>query len=136
MEKLIEDNVIDYLMKDLKAKGWSIESFCKGNERGNDIVATKNGERLIIEAKGAKANDEAPTKKRASFDSGQIKTHFGKAIVKILEEKTKMSGTQFAIAHPEDEQIKKAIGGVIPFLKSLDIKHYWVGANRKVSEDY
>lgn len=110
MEKLIEDEVVISLMEYLKNVGWLIENHCLGNKRGNDIVAIKGKETLIVEAKGAKANDMAPTKRREFFNSGQIKTHFGKAIVKIIEEQAKGSGTQFAIAHPNDEQIKNAIG--------------------------
>ena len=98
------------------------------------IEASKEKTILLIEVKGARASDNAPTKKREHFDSGQIKTHFGKALVKILHEKSLNPIAKFAIAHPDDADIKKAIGHIIPFLKDLGIIHFWVSQNQ-VTED-
>jgi len=124
--KLTEDEVIKLLMAHLENDGWYIDSFCLGHKRGIDIKASKGKEILIIEAKGAKANDKSPIKKRKHFDSGQIKTHFGKAIVKVLEEKSKNEKIKVAIAQPDDIDIKKSVGHIIPFLKTLGINHFWV----------
>ena len=133
--KQTEDEIITILIEHLKQNGWTITSSCLGQERGNDIVASKANNTLIIEAKGAKAGDNAPTKKREHFDSGQIKTHFGKAIVKILDEKHLNPKAKFAIAHPDDTDISRTIGHLIPFLKSLGINHYWVSADSTVIEE-
>ena len=121
-------------MNHLKSKGWTIVSYCLGQSRGNDIVASKKGVTLVVEAKGAKASDTAPTKKRSYFDSGQIKTHFGKAIVKTFNEKHLNPKFKYAIAHPYDDHINKSIGHLIPFLKTLDIGHFWVYADGTVKE--
>ena len=74
------------------------------------------------------------TKKREHFDSGQIKTHFGKALVKMLHEKSLNPKAKLAIAHPDDDDIKKAIGHIIPFLKSLGITHFWVSQNQVIEK--
>lgn len=132
--KQTEDEIIIILLEYLKQNGWSITSYCFGRKHGNDIVASKPGTTLIVETKGARAGNNSPTKTREYFDSGQIKTHFGKAIVKILEEKHLNPKNKFAIAHPNDKDIKKAIGHLIPFLKKLGIKHYWVSADGTVIE--
>ena len=132
--KLTEDETINFLMNYLEQNGWTITSFCLGQKKGNDIVASKSNKTLIIEAKGAKAGENSPTKRREHFDSGQIKTHFGKAIVKILEEKSLYPEAEFGIAHPDDISIKKAIGHLIPFLKEIKIKHYWVTDEKNVIE--
>lgn len=89
----------------------------------------------MIEVKGAKASDTAPTKKHDFFDSGQIKTHFGKAIVKALEDKYKNPEDEIAIAHPDDPDIRKAIGSLIPYLDSIGIRHFWVKENGEVVEE-
>lgn len=125
-EKLTEDEVVAILSKELENDGWTIISQCFGQSKGNDIEATKNGETLIIEAKGAKSNDYSPTKKREFFNSVQIKSHFGRAIVKIMSDIEKNPNYKYAIAHPDDELIKKTIGKIIPQLEKLTIKHYWV----------
>ena len=133
--KLTEDDTIKYLMQYLKSEGWVIESYCLGQQHGNDIVALKANTKLIVEVKGAKANDASPTKKREHFDSGQIKTHFGKALVKILDEKYLNPDAKFAIAHPDDNEIKKTIGHLTPFLKNLDIIHFWVSSEINVIKE-
>ncbi len=122
-------------MNYLVENGWNIDSHCLGQTREIDIVASKNDEIILIEVKGAKADDNSPTKKRNHFDSGQIKTHFGKAIVKMLEEKYKNPNATFAIAHPDDENIRKAIGNLMPQLKQLEIKHFWVCENGEIIID-
>lgn len=132
--KLTEDEIIKILLEYLAENNWNIESYCFGQKKGNDIVATKNNKALIIEAKGAKASDNSPTKKRDKFDSNQIKTHFGKAIIKILDEMIKNPQAEFAIAHPDDNDIKKAIGHLIPFLKQLGISHFWVSDKNIIKE--
>jgi hypothetical protein len=133
--KLTENETILLLIPYLESKGWNIESHCLGQTKGCDIIAEKDGEKMYIEVKGAKADDKSPTKKREYFNSGQIKTHFGKAIVKILSDKHLNPVGNFAIAHPDDGDIKKAIGNLIPYLKDLNIKHFWVSKNEILEEN-
>lgn len=123
MGKLTENQVIELLMKWLENNNWKIKNYCLDNKRGNDIEAIRDGKKLIIEAKGAKANDNSKIKKRDFFSSGQIKTHFGKAIVKLLEEKVKYPDSLIAIASPYDQSLIKAIGQIIPLLKGIKIIH-------------
>jgi hypothetical protein len=133
--KQTEDEIINILIGHLKNNGWNIDSHCLGQKHGNDIVASKSGKILIIEAKGARAGDNSPTKRRENFDSGQIKTHFGKALVKILDEKYINPKAKYAIAHPEDPDIRKSIGHLIPFLKTLGLKHFWVSSDGTIIEE-
>ena len=135
MSKLTEDETVTILADHLKQSGWVIDSFCLGQTHGNDIVASKSNTTLVVEAKGAKAGDNSPTKKREYFDSGQIKTHFGKALVKVLDEKYLNPKNKFAIAHPDDKDIRRTIGHLIPFLKTLGINHFWVSAEGTVIEE-
>jgi hypothetical protein len=112
--KITEDETITLLKDHLEKIGWHIgEKFCLGQKHGIDIEASKGKVIMLIEAKGARANDTAPTKRRVHFDSGQIKTHFGKAIVKMLHEKSLNPKAKLAIAHPDDEDIRTAIGHII-----------------------
>lgn len=131
-KKLTEDQTVELLIEWLKDKGYNITSYCLGQKRGYDIVAEKDGQKLIVEVKGAKASDDAPTKKRKYFNSGQIKTHFGKAIVKTMETKVSFPNDLVAIAHPFDDDIIKAIGYVVPQLERLNIIHYWVKPNGEI----
>ncbi len=130
--KLTENKTIELLMPYLENQGYVIESYCLGQTRGYDIVANKGNDKLLIEVKGAKAHKDSPTKRRDFFNSGQIKTHLGKAIIKCLETKVSYPDAIIAIAHPEDEQIRKAIGGIVPELNKIGIIHYWVRADGTV----
>jgi len=133
MEKLTEDQTIILLMEHLKANGWEIVSYCLGQQRGYDIVAVNaNGRKLFVEAKGAKASDDSPTKKRKFFNSGQIKDHFGKAIVKSLETQLDHPHDIVAIAHPHDADIIKHIGRTASHLGSMGIACFWVKASGEV----
>ena len=133
--KLTEDETVISLMLYLEKAGWLIESHCLGHTHGCDIIASKNNNKLLVEVKGARAGDNSRNKKREFFDNTQIKTHFGKAIVKIFDDKVLNPNATFAIAHPDDVEIRKAIGRLTPFLKDLEIKHYWVSRNGIVTED-
>lgn len=135
MSKLTEDETVTILAEYLKHSGWVIDSFCLGQTHGNDIVASKLNTKLVVEVKGARAGDNSPTKKRKHFDSGQIKTHFGKALVKVLDEKYLNPKNKFAIAHSDDKDMRRAIGHLTPFLKTLGIKHFWVSADGTVIEE-
>ncbi len=130
--KLTEDETVELLIKHLEKDGYNIISFCTGHKRGTDIVAEKNNSKLLVEVKGAKANHNSKIKKRPYFDSGQIKDHFGKAIVKALELKSDNDNCDVAIAHPDDELIKKHLDKSIKHLKKLDIIHFWVSKNGNV----
>ncbi|MBI2284304.1 MAG: hypothetical protein HYU71_11395 [Bacteroidetes bacterium] len=133
--KQTEDEVVQKLIIHLENNGWIIDSFCLGHTHGCDIVATKNKIELVIEVKGARASDNSPVKKRDFFDSGQIKTHFGKSMVKVLEEMHKRPNSTFGIAHPDDADIRKAIGHLVSNLKKLNIIHYWVKINGEIVEE-
>lgn len=130
--KLTEDETVELLMVFLKSDGYKILDYCKGHKRGIDITAERNNRKLLIEVKGARANHNSKIKKRPYFDSGQIKDHFGKAIVKSLEVKSDYPDCDIAIAHPEDDLIKKHINKSVQHLKKLEIFHFWVSKNGKV----
>ena len=132
--KLTEDETVELLMDFLKSDGYKILDYCKGHKRGIDITAERNNRKLLIEVKGARANHNSKIKKRPYFDSGQIKDHFGKAIVKSLEVKSDYPDCDIAIAHPEDDLIKKHINKSVQHLKKLEIFHFWVSKNGKVKK--
>jgi len=133
MDKLTEDQVVNYLMKWLSDQGWTIDDFCLGHAKGIDISASKGKEVLFVEAKGAKANNNSPIKKRAYFDSGQIKDHLGKAIVKSLETKIKYPNSMVAIAHPNDPYIFNICDKTLNELKALGVYKFWVADGQVIT---
>ena len=137
MEKLTEDKTILLLIDHLKNSGWEIVSYCLGQQRGYDIVAVNaTGRKLFVEAKGARASDDSPTKKRKYFNSGQIKDHFGKAIVKSLETQLDHPDDIAAIAHPYDSDILKHIGRTASHIGAMGIASFWVKSSGEVEEEH
>lgn len=128
--KLTENNVVVFLSKYLENNGWNIKEKHLGQERGIDIVAEKEGQILLVEAKGARANDNAANKKRKEFTVQQIKSHYGVAIIKVLELKNSNPQAIIAIAQPMDDN-EKTIGSITSEIEKLGIRHIWVkGYNR------
>lgn len=129
---MTEDKTVLALIKHLKQEGWHIENYCIGHQRGDDIVATKRKSKIVIEVKGARANPNSPVKKREKFDSGQIKTHLGKAILKSYDSIISNENNIVAIAHPNDGYLKSVISKYIPLISNSGIRHYWVNEDGTV----
>lgn len=105
--RLTENQTVKILIKHLESQGWFIESYCLGQTKGYDIVASKDGKKMFVEVKGARADDESPTKRREFFNSGQLKTHLGKAIIKVIE--TKHSHPSAIVALALSNRINKLL---------------------------
>ena len=135
MEKLTENQVIDYLCEWLQKNGWSILDKNKGHSRGIDVKAQKDDDTLIVEAKGARGNPKSPVTTRAQFDSGQVKFHLGEAIVKVLEQKHQNPNAIVAIAQPDDPYIKNCLRNAIPEVVKCGIKLFWVKSASEVKEE-
>lgn len=128
--KLTEDEVILLLINWLKSKDWEITDYCLGHTRGIDITAKKNSDVLYIEAKGARASSSSPIRKRKKFDSGQIRDHLGKAIVKSVETQIKYPSSIVAIAHPMDVDLFNICDPIFNELEKLKIYKFWVGKEK------
>jgi len=132
MVELTENEVIDNLCYWLGKNGWVILEKSKGHSRGIDIKASRNGQVLIIEAKGSKGNPRSHVTTRPRFDSGQIKDHFGKAIVKVLEQKHSNPKAIIGIAQPNDDYLIKHIHDAAEEIRKMGIRLYWVESKDNV----
>ena len=132
---LLEEEVVENLSIWLMEHDWSIVEKNLGHKHGPDLVASKEGYRLLVEAKGSKGNPKSHVTTRPRFNSGQIKDHFGKAIVKILEEKNKDPELIVAIAQPDDEYIKDVLQSSAEEVRKMGVLLLWVESATKVSVD-
>ena len=135
MKKLTENQVVDYLSDWLVAHGWTIEEKSKDHNRGLDLKASKGPHTIIVEAKGARGNPRSHVTTRSKFTCGQIKDHFGKAIVKILEERHQHPDLTFGIAQPDDEDMRRCLKKAIPEMNKIGIKLFWVRSASQVIEE-
>ena len=133
--KLTENEVVEHLCNWLIKEGWQILNKNIDHSRGTDIKAEKGRKLLIVKAKGARGNPRSHVTTRKKFDCGQIKTHLGKAIVKVLELKNDYPKALLAIAQPDDPDIRKCLQKVIPEITKLKIKLFWISTAGQVIEE-
>src|SRR3989304_2231555 len=108
---LTEDDVIDSLIRHLTANGWRIVSRARATEHGDDLVAERQGHRLVVEAKGAGSSKAGSARFGKEFNKGQVFDHVGKAVLKAL--RVASAGTAHAgIALPDNPSHRAEVAKV------------------------
>lgn len=122
---LTEDAVIDAVRDYLVERRWSIVRRATAMERGDDLVAERSGERLVIEAKGAGSSKEGTARYGKPFSRGQVFDHVAKAILKALRVATS-GAARAAIALPDNVDHRREIQLVNESLARLEVGVFWV----------
>jgi hypothetical protein len=131
---LTEDEVIDAVIRFLKDDGWAIVSRCRASERGEDIVASRNFQRLVVEAKGAGSSKPDTNRYGDEFNKGQVFDHVGKAVLESLRVVGRRD-TSAAIALPDNDSHRAEIAQVEDALRKLGISVFWVSVDGVVRLD-
>ena len=124
--------VIDAVIDHLQKAGWTIESRSHADERGEDIVAVRSGQKLVVEAKGAGSSKSGTNRYGLPFSKGQVFDHVGKAVLKALRVVGR-ERTVAGIALPDNAYHRSEIGKVYEALNRLGVAVFWVTADKKVS---
>lgn len=128
---LYEDDVVRAVMGYLKSEGWTIESFALSHQHGDDIVASRRGQRLVIEAKGDGSSKSTTARFGKSFTRNQVKTHVAVAVVRAM--RVVSAGVARAgLALPGSEFHRVEIDRIAPALCFLGIQVFWVAADCSV----
>jgi len=125
---LTENDILINLAKYLENQGFAIKQHLNTSQTGYDLIAEKENERLFVEAKGETSSKET-ARAGKPFDSGQIKSHVGQAILASFKVISKMPGgerTKAAIALPNNKGHKKLIESIMPALNQIGIRVYLV----------
>jgi hypothetical protein len=129
---IYEDDVVAAVVAHLRADGWQIESTALATQHGDDIVATRSGERLVVEAKGEGSSKAHTSRYGKSFDSGQVLTHVSVAVLRALQ--VVSEGTSIAaIALPEDDAHRRRVDRVAGALSKVGVIVFWVAQDGKVT---
>jgi hypothetical protein len=131
---LTEDAVIGSLCEHLAADGWQIVSKAMPTERGTDVVATRAGILLEVEAKGAGSSKPFTAKHGQPFNRAQVRVHVGEAVLKALAV-VSANEARAAVAFPDGPLHRSLVGPVRPALGRLGITVFWVGDDGAVSAD-
>lgn len=131
---LAEDEVIDAVRDFLVARSWRIVSRATAMQRGDDLVAERDGTRLVIEAKGAGSSKEGTARFGKTFSKGQVFDHVGKAVLKAM--RVVSAGSDRAgIALPGDAAHRAEVAKIRAALDQLGVAVFWVGEDRAVRVD-
>ncbi len=129
---LTENDVVDAVANHLRADGWRVESTSSTNERGHDILATKDGVTLAIEAKGETSSKPGSPRHGLVFSSGQVISHVSRALYKAAS--VFSAGQHRAgIALPATDRHQKLTMEIQPALEALNVSVFLVHGDRTVS---
>lgn len=130
---LYEDNVVAAVVAHLRSDGWKIESTALATQHGDDIVATRNAERLVVEAKGEGSSKSYTTRFGNPFTKQQASVHIAVAVLRSM--RVVSEGTSSAaIALPAVDSHRREVDRVAPALLLARIRVYWVDADMRVTE--
>jgi len=126
-----ETNLNKKIKTYLEKKGYEI---CKFNEKkqakGADLIASKNGNRLIFEVKGYPSDKYVRGPKKGEIKNTKPDTQarhwFAQAIFQLLIEKSKSNKSMIVLGLPEFEIYKNLFDKMKPMGKILDLKAYFV----------
>lgn len=99
------------------------------NQHGIDIIAETEFEKLYIEAKGETSASKTSNRFGLAFNRNQVKSHISVALLatmKVLSSLPAGIKTKVGIALPDIKSQRQVINQIIPTLKKLDIRIYWV----------
>jgi hypothetical protein len=131
---LYEDHVVDAVCAHLEAEDWRIESRAHAHQHGDDIVAVRGDERLVVEAKGAGSSKAGTRRYGLAFNRGQVKSHVGVAVLRALgvaSDRTALS----AVAFPDDRDHRDVAGRIVPALADAQVGVFWVDPNHRVTAE-
>lgn len=129
---LNENDVIKSLSSYLEKNGYTIESSSDTSEHGYDIVASRSGKYLYVEAKGQTSSKDTSRRYKKEFTHSQKMDHIAKAIYKSMKTMNEKRNSEVAIALPSDDVHKNLIDDVMPFLEKLGIKIFFVDKSGNV----
>ncbi|MGY0565417.1 MAG: restriction endonuclease [Paraglaciecola chathamensis] len=117
---LTENDVVNYVCEYLLNNNYQIEQKLTTSQTGVDIIAQKkNGQKIYVEAKGATSSKKSSSRFGKEFNSSQVKSHVGVALVATFKLKHQYQNAEVVIALPGNETHKNLIFSMKePLLKS------------------
>lgn len=129
---LFEDDVVAFLAEHLRNDGWEIESIALSTQHGDDLVASRNGERLIVEAKGEGSSKSHTANFGSPFTKQQASKHIANAVLRALRVASEGSAIA-AIALPAAPCHRHEVSLVAPSLAKAGVRVYWIEQDGTVS---
>jgi hypothetical protein len=128
---LAEDEVVAAVRGHLEGAGWVIKTWALAIEHGDDIVAEREGRRLIVEAKGEGSSKTGSHRFGNPFSRSQVGSHVPRAIYKAL--RALAENAEAGVAFPDTPLHRAFVGAVQPVTSHLGISVFWVDRPGSVS---
>tara|TARA_B110000908_G_C10210019_1_gene429708 strand:+ start:1123 stop:1449 length:327 start_codon:yes stop_codon:yes gene_type:complete len=93
----------------------------------------QTGKRCFIEAKGATSSKVGSKRYGLEFNSNQVKTHIGVALLKLFQTLQQHPHAEVVIALPDNPGHRKVLESMFTPLKSSGIKVYLVNTDGGVN---
>ena len=130
---LTENDVVTAVSSYLIEKGYAITQALTTYQHGIDIVATHPTHgRCLVEAKGAKSSKKSSNRYGIEFNSNQIKTHVGVAILKSFQTIQLNKDADVVIALPDNTGHRKIIDSMRHPIKKSGITVFFVNENMNI----
>lgn len=132
---LTENDVVAAVCNKLGEMEFEIQQALHTSEKGVDIIASKDGFTLFIEAKDETSATKTSSRYGKPFNNNQIKNHIGKALLtvsRIITENRENKQIGVEIALPNNEGHRKIIRDIEYALKKLGVYVFWVKDNQEV----
>jgi hypothetical protein len=129
---LTEDAVVAAVRRLLERHGWKILVHATAIQHGHDLVAERDNQRLIIEAKGAGSSKEGTARFGRLFTSNQVFDHVAKAVLKALRVVTE-GRAWGGVAFPDNANHHLQIDQIRTALDQLQVAIFWVRDDGTVS---
>ena len=130
---LTENDVVTAVSNYLLEKGYAIDQSLTTSQQGIDIVASHPTHgRCLVEAKGATSSKKTSSRYGKEFDSNQIKTHVGVAILKSFQTIQIHKDAEVVIALPDNTGHRKIIDSIRHPIKESGITVFFVTEDSKV----
>lgn len=122
---LTEDQVVNAVCQKLSDCGYTIVTRALATQHGHDIVASKDGQKLIIEAKGAGSSKSETARYGTAFNRNQVFDHVAKAVLKAMRV-VSTGDDRAGMALPDDANHRREVDQVARALRDAGIAVFWV----------
>ena len=130
---LTESNVISAVCDYLRKNGYEIRQQLSETEKGDDIIAVRGAETLLIEAKGETSSKETSNRYGKLFTRSQVHDHVAMAFYRAA--KMRRDNVRVGMAFPDNQHHRDMVNEICDAIRDLGVGLYWVSADGSVTAE-
>lgn len=127
---LTESDVIAAVCNHLRTEGYEIRQQLTEKQSGDDIVAVRGSETLLIEAKGETSSKPGTHRHGKPFNRSQALSHVSRAFYRAA--KMRRDGVRTGMAFPSSTPHLEMVEAIQQSVAELGIVVFWVDPDKSV----